>query len=199
MATDSLKEDKILQQLIAGDIPTFDFIFHSYYNAVLRNIRRFVRDDQSAEDILQDVFVRLWERKEALAPSTSLGGWLMVVSHNMALNFLQKKVGERLVALSEEDESFQALSENSVDNKRKLESHLQHLEKAIQSLPAKQLQAFTLCRLQSKTYTQASDILGISPHTVREYVNKAMDKIRHEFVGVPSDTVFVLILLLSIR
>lgn len=195
----AMKEEALLLRLKDADVSAFNYIFYAYSKPVLKNIHRFVKDEQYAEDVLQDVFVRLWERKSQLSESVSLGGWLMVVSHNMALNFLQSKVKEKLIATSSDEEKIFMLAEETTNNKLQLEAQLLHLEKTIQALPHKQLQAFTLCRLQSKTYAQASDIMGISPHTVREYVAKAMDKVRREFIGVPSDTVFLLLLLLSLK
>ena len=190
--------DTLIAQFKQGDIKSFDELYFQYYKSVLKNIYVFVRNQEDAKEIAQDVFVSLWNKRETLEASRSIGGWLMVVSKNKALNFLQKHIRGKLVNATEMLEDVDAIKEDQPDQTTDIDTQLVYLENAIKTLPPKQQQAFTLCKLQSMTYAQASQRLGISPHTVREYVSNAMAKIKNELLAISPDVIFVLLLLLAI-
>ncbi|SEW40244.1 sigma-70 family RNA polymerase sigma factor [Chitinophaga arvensicola] len=185
----------LVHELRKGNLKSFNSLYYKYYPAVFANICRLIKKQEDAEEILQDVFITLWDKRETLDPGLSIGGWLMVVSQHKSLNYLQKKVREKLHFIGElTDEAIpQADHKDTVD----IEAQLVHLDKAINNLPPKQRQAFTLCKLHHKTYGQASELLGISPYTVREYVTKAAERIKWEMVKTNPDLLFVALMLFS--
>lgn len=186
----------LVKELQQGDLKSFNTLYYKYYRPVFANICRLIRKQEDAEEILQDVFVSLWNKRETLDPDMSIGGWLMVVSQNKSINYLQKKVREKLLLMGDvTDEALQ-----NADNKEtfNIEAQLAHLDKAISNLPPKQRQAFTLCKLHLKTYGQASELLGISPHTVREYVTKAGERVKWEMLQIDADLLFITLVLLPL-
>jgi RNA polymerase sigma-70 factor (ECF subfamily) len=186
----------LVKELQQGDLKSFNTLYYRYYRPVFSNICRLIRKQEDAEEILQDVFVSLWNKRETLDPDMSIGGWLMVVSQNKSINYLQKKVREKLLLMGDvTDEALQ-----NADNKEtfNIEAQLAHLDKAISNLPPKQRQAFTLCKLHLKTYGQASELLGISPHTVREYVTKAGERVKWEMLQIDADLLFITLVLLPL-
>ena len=87
--------------LIQSDTTAFDALYQKYHNAVFANIFKLIRQQEAAEDVLQDVFVALWENRLRIEPGKSVGGWLFVVSYNKAVKFLHKTVREKIGALEE--------------------------------------------------------------------------------------------------
>ena len=147
----------------------FDALYHQYHAVVFANIFKLVRQQEAAEDILQDVFVALWENRHKMEPPHSVGGWLFVVSHNKAMKFLNKMVREKIQALEESTVIAQA-DEGTDGEQLRLEYQASLINEAIDNLSPKKRQVFTLCKLEGKSYEEAALETGISPHTVKEYV-----------------------------
>ncbi|HZH54969.1 MAG TPA: sigma factor [Sphingobacteriaceae bacterium] len=81
-----------LEALARGDSDAFDSIYHRYHQSIYANIFRIVRRSDHAEDILQDVFVTLWQYRHNLNQDRPVAGWLFVVSYNKSLTFLRQQL-----------------------------------------------------------------------------------------------------------
>lgn len=174
-----IEDNRLAAALALDDTGAFDALYHKYYNAVFANIFKLIRHQESAEDILQDVFVALWENRRKIDLDRSVGGWLFVVSHNKAIKFLNKVIRERIETLEESALSIQATPEYESIY---LEYQSSLINEAIDNLPPKKRQVFTLCKLEGKTYEQAALEAGISPHTVKEYVSAASQFVKAYFL-----------------
>jgi RNA polymerase sigma-70 factor (family 1) len=164
-------EDIQLSKALARDnVRAFDTLYQKYYNVVFANIYKLVRQQEAAEDILQDVFTALWINRKKFDRHRSVGGWLFVVSHNKALKFLDKAVREKILALAEIAADVAVFPENGIDP---MDYQCDLINEAIENLSPQKKLVFTLCKLEGKTYEEAARLAGISPHTVKEYVSAA--------------------------
>ncbi|MBN8877657.1 MAG: sigma-70 family RNA polymerase sigma factor [Sphingobacteriales bacterium] len=168
----------IFEKMRGGDLAVFDQLYYYYSKSVTANISRLIKEPEDVKDILQDVFVQLWLNRNKLDPNLSLEGWLMTVSRNLAINFLKRQIRTQL--MDEHEGVTENLLGDDGSHQKDRESRLVLLEMAIQQLPARQRDAFTLCKLQRKTYSQAAEQLKLSPHTVREYVSIAIQTLKLE-------------------
>lgn len=166
---------KLSVALARDDISAFDILYHKYYNAVLANIFKLIKQQEAAEDVLQDVFAALWENRKKIDGEKSVGGWLFVVSHNKAIKFLHKKVREKILT---REEMFGEIAEAPENEHDQAEYQSDLINEAIKNLPPQKKLVFTLCKLEGKTYQEAAQALGISPHTVKEYVRDALKFIK---------------------
>jgi RNA polymerase sigma-70 factor (ECF subfamily) len=153
--------------LANGDVKAFDTLYQKYYDAVYANILKLVRQPQAAEDILQEVFGTLWVHREKISRERSVAGWLFVVSYNKSLKFLHKAVREKVSLLG--DFPLEIAENRDLDS-IEVELQLDIIDEAINKLPTQKRLAFTLCKMEGKTYEEAARILGISAHTVKEYL-----------------------------
>jgi RNA polymerase sigma-70 factor (family 1) len=158
-----------------GDIRAFDDLYYKYHTAVFSNIFKLVRQQEAAEDILQDVFAALWENRGKMDRERSVAGWLFVVSHNKAIKFLAKKVKEKILV---QEEAAAEIAEISDIGHQQVEYQYSLINEAIENLSPQKKIVFTLCKLEGKTYEEAAQTLGISPQTVKEYVGAALKFIR---------------------
>ncbi len=156
--------------LTRDDIGAFDALYHKYHNAVFANIFKLIKQQETAEDILQEVFASLWENRKKIDRERSVGGWLFVVSYNKAIKFLHKAVRERIGTL---EETAHHTAEETDTEHGHLEYQCSLINEAIDNLSPKKKLVFTLCKLEGKTYEEAARETGISPHTVKEYVSAA--------------------------
>lgn len=176
--SDIKEELRLLAQLSKGDLPAFDRLYWHYHRAVYQNIFQLVRDTATAEDILQEVFLSLWEKRDTIRLDISLGGWLFVSSYNRAVNVLKKRLREQSAA----DLIRDAFGGNDSDELMIREMRLQELEEAIERLPGQKRKVFYLCKLKGYTYEETARALNISRHTVKEYLSDAVHQIRAQMI-----------------
>src|ERR1700716_904553 len=88
---------ELIMRLQQSQVAAFDALYWKYHEPVYRNILKFTKDTIVAEDILQEVFAKLWEKRLAINPDQSVGGWLFVVSFNLSVNHTRKRLREQTV------------------------------------------------------------------------------------------------------
>ncbi len=182
-------EAEQLSALAQGEVGAFDALYARYQQPVYANILKMVRDAAAAEDLLQEVFVALWERRLTLDPRRPVGGWLFVVSHNKAASYLKKRLRETL-ALSaapaptngQADRAEQADQADQAETEQ-FEQQWAWLEAAAERLPARQQRVFRLCRYEGKSAEEAAALVGISVASVKDYLKQATLSIRSEVRG----------------
>jgi RNA polymerase sigma factor (sigma-70 family) len=92
----SSNDNKLLIGLVQGNRKAFDAIYRQYFHAVYCNALKLTRDAAASEDMLQEVFIALWEKRATIDTTRSIGGWLFVICYNKSINILRKKLRESL-------------------------------------------------------------------------------------------------------
>lgn len=152
----------------------FDQLYYQYHQSVFLNIRKYIKDNDIAQDVLQEVFVSLWENKDNLSYERNIAGWLFVVSSNKAISYFKKHINKNLFLSIDASE----IADFSLDESEELASQIYDiqwsiLEKAIDDLPQKRREVFCLCKLQGYSYTDVASQLGISIESVKDYIKKS--------------------------
>ena len=93
----------LIQQLSRGSIAAFDAFYHQYNQVVYANIIKMVKQPEAAEDLLQEVFLALWQNRHKLRQDRSVAGWLFVVSYNKAATYLKQQLKSAIVLVPEEN------------------------------------------------------------------------------------------------
>lgn len=177
MTIESLFNERELLALVAdGDQQAFAKIFDHYRPNIYTTVLRLIGDEQVAEEILLDVFLKVWLKQKELAFVNNFGGWLYTISENATLNAIRKiKIGKEKITLRNElPDSSYAHAEERLLNKE----YEAVLHKAILRLPPKQQQAYILIRQEGKTREEAALILGVSPETVKSNLDQANKSVR---------------------
>ncbi|MGN6419595.1 MAG: RNA polymerase sigma factor [Pseudobacter sp.] len=169
--------NEIIFALNAGNAPVFQEIYDHYSPAIFRNIFRLLPHQQEAEDLLQTVFVQLWENRSRLTGNQSVAGWLFTTSFYMTMGRIRKMARLQLRQL-EENMLDMAETDETEHNTEIYLHKVRLLDKAINLLPARKKQAFELCKMEGKSYKEAAAVLNVSEDTVREYVKSAMSILR---------------------
>lgn len=184
-------ERDLLHRLAKDDRTAFDIIYRQYYHAVYQNALKIARDVSIAEDILQEVFIILWEKRKMIDINRSISGWLFVVCYNKAISQLRKKLQESLAL-----QQVQQASANIVEDVTKYEAQYEMLETAIAQLSPQKRKVFELCKLQHKTYEETAAILHISKYTVKEYLSAAVCFVKDKAKHHPESYMFLAVFLL---
>lgn len=190
MLPDSLYTEKeLLIQVATGNEAAFRMLYEKYHHALYRNVIRLLHSTEEAEDVVQEVFITLWEKRSELNMERPIDGWLFTLSYNRTINYLKKKLRHKSIFDSVDDPVEQI---NEMDQ---IEAQWGILESAINQLSPQKRKVFELCKLNGKSYEKAAVELGISRYTVGEYLQDAMAFIREYVRNQPSHTSSVIALI----
>jgi len=155
-------------------LENFEALFKSNYTKLCRVADNIVRNKEAAEDIVQEVFTKAWDKKDTLAVHTSVEHYLRKATANASLNYLESR--KRIVPFNERISSAQ------IDTGDRLS--LKEFEKivfhAIESLPPKCKTVFVLSRFENMKYQEIADHLDISVKTVENQMSKALRLLRED-------------------
>ena len=189
----------LIQQLSVGDEAAFAYTWKKYHHAVLANICKLLHKQSEAEDILQEVFIALWQNRHKLTPDHSVAGWLFTASYYKSLEHLKRSIRQSFDVLDEQVASL--ATEASTDFEQEYAEKLTVLNAAIENLPPRKKSAFTLCRLEGRTYEEAAAELGLSAETVKDYVKSSAKSLREYIVtknpALPAISVSCLVVFLQ--
>ena len=169
------QDAELVVRLQQDEVSAFDTLYWKYHQAVYRNIFKFVKEQIVTEDILQEVFAKLWEKRKEINASQSVAGWLFVISFNLSVDYVRKRLREQTI--HKELLNLDGDDNYSLDRKNIYEEQYQLLEKAIAQLSPKKRKIVTLCKLEGKTYDEVAEELKISRNTVKEHLSIAMVKL----------------------
>lgn len=170
---------KIFENFSNGDAEAFGDIYTYFKDAVSANILKIIHQPEIMEDILQDTFIKLWENRYKLKDKASVAAWLFRVSYHSSIDHIRsvlraRQKAEASLLMIEEAKTLNPEEENVREyfHKEAL------LREAINLLPPKKRQAFELCKLQGKSYSEASAALNIANSTVKDYITESNKFIR---------------------
>ena len=169
------EEPNIFDAIRNNDRQAFERVFKHSYRPLTAYAFRFVRDLPTAENIVQDVFLKLWQNRSELNITTSLDHYLFRAVRNHSLNFLDKaKVRSSYLRLQ---------AEKDVNNNDYKEYYpeiglLEIIENAISALPEKRQEIFRLAREEGLKYREIADQLNISVKTVEAQMSLALKQLR---------------------
>ncbi len=167
-------ERLLLRDVKNNSVSAFDALYWRYHKSVYRNIKKLVKDEEFAKDILQEVFIALWEKRQLLDVEAELAGWLFTVSYRKSVDHLRNVAAKPFVG-----GDLDVIS-NMMDcsNERERESRFELLQQAVNQLSPRKKRVFELCKLEGKTYDETALELNISKHTVKEYLTAAVAHIK---------------------
>ena len=171
-----LKEDKqLLEQIAGGDVKALGILYVLYVGRIRNFAFSMLQNSAEAEDITQDIFLKIWNSREALREVDSLKSYLFSMAHNAVLNFIKRKgVRDRYwqvsasVGTEHYEPSFQA------DTLELLRS----IDEAIDGMSVLRKTIFRMNRYEHKTYQEIADALMISPKTVQYHISCALAELR---------------------
>lgn len=167
-------DSELVLRLLADDIEAFNTLYCRYYQPLYTNIFKLTRNAEAARDILQDVFIVLWEKRQSINVEQPLSNWLFSVSYYKSLKYLKKSLKEQLLFKNVEQYS---LVNDEPENELN-ESRIQAIQKAVQQLSPQKQKVLIRCKLTGKSYKEVAEELSISRHTVKEYLALAITSLR---------------------
>ena len=193
-AITSPNEKEWLLLLKTGDEVAFEKIYNMYSSRLYGNLYKMVKSESVAQEILQEVFIKIWKNRSSIDPEKSFRSYLFKIAENNVYDFFRKvardkKMQTQLMTVATEHyehvEDLLLRKENTLI-----------LQKAIDSLSPQRQQVFRLCKLEGKSYDEVSRQLGISVSTISDHIVKANKAVR-EYLFEHMDMTIILICILS--
>lgn len=175
------QEGELLLRLAKGDEAAFTALYRHYSGPLYINFLRMVKDEAIAEEIIQDLFSRIWLKRETINIEKNFSAYLYRTGYNLVMDFYRKVKRDQVLY----DKFRQIATENysHIEEILHLKDSQALISKALDTLPPQQRKVFELCRIEGHTYKEVAELLGISHHTVKEYFVKANQAIRKYITG----------------
>jgi len=178
---------KVMLQFQHGDKTAFDKIIIKYQKPIINFIYRFTADRSSAEDLAQEVFIRIYNASKNYVASAKFSTWIFRITANVAIDYLRKRKAEGINISMEEifegkdniapiqlNDQSQENSEQILE-KQEIEANI---KKALQSLPENQRLAIVLKVYEDMPYNEIASILGVSVASVESLLFRARQALK---------------------
>lgn len=171
-----LNERTILLAVAAGDHMAFRTVFDTFRNVVFSYAMRYLKSRDLAEEVVQDVFMKIWTGRERLSAVGNFGGYLRTVTKNQTLDYL-KKIASDYVLVNHKDREWSEIdldTENGIINK---DSQF-YIDRMIEKLPPQQQLVYRLCKIEGLKQKDAAEKLGLSPLTIKVHLREAVKSLK---------------------
>lgn len=184
MASNSLPdESEILTKMAEGDQYAFTTLYNSYSKQLFAKINHMVNDEETAKELLQDAFFKIWIQRKNVDVKKPFRSFLFTIAVNLVYDHFRKLAKDRKYA--------QTVLQNAVDYYTHAEEAIHSkesmklIQQAIDLLPPQRKQIFMLCKLEGKSYDQVASLLSISTSTVKDHIVKGNKVVRDYLLKNP--------------
>jgi RNA polymerase sigma-70 factor, ECF subfamily len=182
--------DLLALRIKRGDEQAFELLYRKFFARLCAFTNKFLNDPEVAQEIVQDVFTKIWECREDIDPEDSIKSYIFKIAQNLSINNLRrKKVESRYIEIYKlvyveklEPSVFESLLAKELD---------ENIIKSISHLPLQCRKIFELSRSEGLKYKEIAETLNISIKTVEAQMSKAFRVLRIEL----SDYITILILI----
>jgi len=172
-------EKELVKKLKDGDSFAFEVLFYKYRNKIKGFALKIVPAQIDPEEIVQEVFVRVWLKKEAIDPEKDFQSYLFSIAKHLVLDHLKSAVNRKLYFVGEHFQQ-DLLEEDGLDASISEETE-EKLQKLINEIPERRREIFRLSRFEGLSYKQIAERLNISENTVDSQIRNALAFLRKEF------------------
>jgi RNA polymerase sigma-70 factor, ECF subfamily len=171
-----IRDTEIVRRIRQGDAGQFESLFRSSYVSLVRYAKTLIKDHDTAEEIVQDLFFRLWKDKEKLKIESSLNGYLYRAVHNRCLHHIDhnrvvEKYAREMAVMEQETNE----SPTDILHYRELQAKIAAI---LERLPEKCGKIFCLSRFEGLKYSEIAEKLSISVKTVEANMGRALKEFR---------------------
>jgi len=172
-------EKELVKKLKEGDSFAFEVLFYKYRNKVKGFAVKLVPAQVDPEEIVQEVFVKLWLKKEAIDPAKDFQSYLFSITKHLVLDHLKSAVNRKLYFVGEHFQQDLLIDEGQENAPQ--EDAEEKLQRLIDEIPERRREIFRLSRFEGLSYKQIAERLNISENTVDSQIRNALAFLRKEF------------------
>ena len=176
-----MEDSRLIELLREGDPLSFEILFQKYYVRFYNFVFNLTKSSQTAEDIIQNVFMKIWINRANLRPDQSIHNYIYVLSKREMLNHIRDRKAyvqvERLVMAEQP-------SEEVTDQSMSLKELDERIRRFIADMPEQRRKVFLLSRYRGLTNKEIAEMMGLSVRTVDRHINLALTSLKKEFMNI---------------
>ncbi len=185
-------EKKLLTQLKVGEETAFDLLYHRYSNRIYGKLLRLTKSAEVSEELLQDLFMKVWERRERIDPALPFKSYLFRIAEHLVCDYYRHAAKDRRV--------YDHLLQVGMSHERPFDEEHEHqlyqqnldrLQEAVGQLPQKCREVYTLCKIEGKSYREVASQLDMSTATISNHMTKA-NKLIRSYLNIPVTAILIL-------
>ena len=186
----SNEEFFIIQRMVDGDENAFKYFFDTYYDDLCNFVNGYLRDETLSEDIVQSIFIYLWENRQSLPSNRSIKSYLYTATKNKSLNHLRNVKNKKRIdgELFAQPDIF---SDENADSFLEFEELKTILSNAMEVLPGQCKTVYQLSRDEGLSHKEIAEKLGLTVKTVENQITIAIRKIK-DYLRPYQDQIFLL-------
>ena len=193
----TLSDQDLIVAMKNGDQKAFEALYEQYWPEVYTMIYRRINDREVTKDILQDIFINLWNYRHRIIAERSLAPWLNSAAKKQSISWYRKQVStKQREMLYQENETLIVSAPTELETKELQEL----LDLEIEKMPDNMKMSFRLSRFENKSVREIADELSLSEQTVRNNVSMALERLRSRtkrFYSEPANLAGMLVFLLT--
>lgn len=176
VTADNTIDKELLALVASGDVRAYARLFAQYRGRVYYHALSFLKSPQLAEEVVTDIFVKVWNQRDKLTEVDNFPAWLFILGRNHLLTELRRKIMDTTEVSSQEE----ALSEDLLlpDKQYEYRETYRVIMEGVELLPTQQKAVFTLSRMESLSYEEIAQRMGITKRTVRFHMVMALNFLR---------------------
>lgn len=191
---DTYSYSDLVESLKQGDLTAFNKLYKAIEPKLYAFTYKMLRDKEETEEVVQDVFVKVWEKKHLFDPQQNIESYIFSISKNIVYNRAKRKVYE--LALKRHIIHQNNISENATDNTIDYQELNQILDKIFDAMPPARKQVFIMSRIEGLSNKEIAVKLNTSISNIENHINKALRGIREIFKNYKITYILLLYLFL---
>lgn len=192
---EKLAESQLITLLAKGSEYAFKVLYNQYSNRIYKHAQRYLKSPVLAQEIVQDVFLKLWFERTKIKADKPIEAWLITVTRNKLINQFRKLSRERI-----KDNCFDIamITDKSDTEEKIISTELENqINTIINRLPQMQKQVYTFAKVEDLSYNEIAGRLKISPLTVKTHMARALVYIRKSLKQYGIATSYFILLVLN--
>ncbi|WP_372934067.1 RNA polymerase sigma factor [Mariniphaga sediminis] len=175
-------DESVIARVREGDVAAFDVLYRTYCQRLFGFVLQIIKTETDAEEIVQEVFLKLWETRLQIDKHAVFESYLFTIAHNTTISLIRKRLSEKKYV--DYISSLQEVtSASEPDGETEFKELSQQLQNLLEKLPTRQKEVFLLHREEGLTYQQIAEKLDISKNTVENHIAKALQFLRKNLGG----------------
>lgn len=166
-----MEERELILLLKQGSKEAFTVLYKQYWKQVYNFSRLYLNRTDVAEEVVQEVFIKIWETREFIREDDNFKGLLFIITRNLIFNWHRKNVNEdfyKVTVLAALEEPYDVEEEIDARNLQ------EYVDRLIDELPPRRREIFNLSRKEQKSYKEIALLLNISEKTVENQISEAL-------------------------
>ena len=175
-----IQEELILRSLRDGEVYAFEYLFEKYSKVLFRFSCKILKSQTEAEEVVQQVFLKVWEKRRSIDPEQKFNAYLFTVALNDIRKSFLAKAKENKFKVELYDVLFGEFSEDQ--DEKDFSHYLAILDEQVEKLPGKRREIFLLHKKEGLTVAEVAGYLNLSPKTVENQITAAIKSLRDAFL-----------------